>query len=82
MIDFYKLIKEIFKDSSINILFYYYKILDWGVMTSDEYEEAAVWKDTHSLYNDFQKEVKEFIKIHDDSVSHSLWDYEGNNDIL
>jgi wyosine [tRNA(Phe)-imidazoG37] synthetase (radical SAM superfamily) len=82
MIYFYKLIKEIFKDSSINILFYYYKILDWGVMDSVQYEEAAVWKDTHPLYNDFQKEVKEFIKIHDDSVSHSLWDYEGNNDIL
>jgi len=82
MIDFYKLIKEIFKDSSINILFYYYKILDWGVMDASDYEEAAIWKDTHSEYKDFQKEVSEFIKIHDESVSHSLWEYAKQDSLL
>ena len=82
MIDFYLLIKDIFKDSEINILFYYYKILDWGVMDSESYEEAAVWKNTHPLYKDFQSEVTKFVKIHDDSVSHSLWEYERKNNIL
>lgn len=79
---FYKLIKEIFKDSSIKILFYYYKILDWGVMDSADYEEAAIWKSTHPQYKEFQKEVSEFIKIKDDSVSHSLWEYAEQNSLL
>ena len=82
MAEFYKLIKEIFKDSSIKILFYYYKILDWGVMSADEYEEAAIWKETHPQYKEFQNEVSEFIKIHDESVSHSLWEYAKQNSLL
>lgn len=82
MIDFYLLIKDIFKDSNIKILFYYYKVLDWGVMDTVEYEEAAVWKDTHTEYKLFQKEVSKFIKVHDDSVSHSLWEYEEKNSLL
>jgi len=28
------------------------------------------------LYEDFQLEVGKFVKIHDESVSHSLWEYE------
>jgi sulfatase maturation enzyme AslB (radical SAM superfamily) len=82
MSNFYKLIKEIFKDSSINILFYYYKILDWGVMDSSDYEKAAIWKDTHPQYTQFQKEVSDLIKIQDESVSHSLWEYAEQNSLL
>jgi wyosine [tRNA(Phe)-imidazoG37] synthetase (radical SAM superfamily) len=75
MIDFYKLIKKIFIDSNIKILFYYYKILDWGVMDMNDYEDAAIWKSTHPQYKEFQDEVSEFIKIKDNSISHSLWEY-------
>ena len=82
MLDFYLLIKDIFKNSDINILFYYYKILDWGVMSNEEYEEAAVWKESHKEYKLFTKEVTEFIKEHDESVSHSLWEYEEKNSLL
>ncbi len=33
----------------------YYKVLNWGNLTDEQYEEKAVWKETHRNYSEFKK---------------------------
>ena len=58
IVSFYKLMNSIFKHKK-NLNFQYYKILNWGVLTEEEFSEKAVWKDTHPNYSKLVEQIKE-----------------------
>lgn len=67
IVDFYNLINSIF-NSNTEIRFQYYKILNWGVMKPEEFEQAAVWKETHPEYNEYRRFVDKLQQLNDSRV--------------
>ncbi len=40
----------------------YYKVLNWGNLTNKEFEQKAVWKETHPNYSEFKKIWKQMLE--------------------
>lgn len=64
---FYNLMVDIF-GNRVNV--FYGKINNWGTFTDEEYLEHKIWDSSHPLYDDFVKEVNNFILK--DKVWHNL----------
>ena len=70
IIEFYKMINSIFRKSKIR--FQFYKILNWGSLTEDEFNEAAVWKPEHPEYKDFIEQVRKLKNLQDNRIIFNL----------
>jgi len=71
IVPFYKLMKDIFKNQK-NITIQYYKILNWGVLSEEEFTKKAVWDESHINYKELVKEIKLLDSYNDERVVHSL----------
>jgi len=71
IVPFYKLMKDIFKNQR-NITIQYYKILNWGVLSEEEFTKKAIWKESHPNYNKLVKEIKLLDSYNDNRIVHSL----------
>ena len=40
----------------------YYKVLNWGNLTDEQYKEKAVWKKEHHNYSEFEIIWKQMLK--------------------
>lgn len=67
IVDFYNLIRSIFK-SKPNIKFHYYRILNWGVLSDEEFNSSAVWQSTHPEYDDYCLYIDKLKNINDPNV--------------
>lgn len=71
MTDFYKLITDIFKNKR-KLALQYYRILDWGVLKPEEFEDAAVWNSNHKDYDNYLIYANELINIKDSRIIHNV----------
>ena len=53
--------QNIFQQTSV----YFSKIADWGHLGPSKFEEKAVWKESHTNYNSFVKEIQNLYKFKD-----------------
>lgn len=70
MKDFYELMISIF-GKKVNV--YFGKILNWGNLSNDTYNDKKVWEPSHPQYDDFVEEVNSFILK--DKVWHNLQEF-------
>ena len=68
---FYKFMNSIFENKK-NITIQYYKILNCGSLSNEEFSKKAVWKDTHPNYNKLIEQIKILDSFNDNRVIHSL----------
>ena len=40
----------------------YYKVLNWGNLTNKEFEQKAIWKETHPNHSEFKKIWKQMLE--------------------
>ena len=71
IVPFYRLMKDIFKNQK-NITVQYYKILNWGVLSEEEFTEKAIWNKSHPNYEELVKEIKLLDSYNDNRIVHSL----------
>lgn len=71
IVPFYKLMNNIFKNQR-DISIQYYKILNWGVLSEEEFIKKAVWDKAHPNYKELVKEIKVLDSYNDKRVIHSL----------
>ena len=50
------------KLSNKKVKIQYYKVLNWGNLTDEQYEEKAVWKKEHHNYSEFETIWKQMLK--------------------
>ena len=68
-------LKEKFKNKKVKIQ--YYKVLNWGNQSDDEYDERAVWKESHPNYFEFKKIWDEMLST--TNSLHTLQGKEGHS---
>jgi len=71
IVPFYKLMDSIFHKER-NLSFQYYKILDWGILSKDEFKEKAVWDTNHRNYSKLVEQIKLLDSFNDNRIIHSL----------
>ena len=59
-------------DKERNLSFQYYKILDWGILSKDEFKEKAVWNTNHPNYGKLVEQIKLLDSFNDNRIIHSL----------
>ena len=50
------------KLSNKKVKIQYYKVLNWGNLTDEQYKEKAVWKKEHPNYSEFELIWKQMLK--------------------
>lgn len=55
---FYKIITDIFKESTFELVINYRQLVDWGTYSSDTLKELQIFNEGHELFDDFLEEVK------------------------
>jgi len=71
IVSFYRLMKDIFKNQK-NIIIQYYKILNWGVLSEEEFKDKAIWDKNHPHFNELVDQIKILDSFNDNKVIHSL----------
>jgi len=71
IVPFYKLMDSIFKNKR-NLTFQYYKILNWGVLSDEDFKSKAVWHENHPNYKALVEQIKLLDSYNDDRIIHSL----------
>jgi wyosine [tRNA(Phe)-imidazoG37] synthetase (radical SAM superfamily) len=71
IVSFYKLMDSIFQKER-DLTFQYYKILNWGVLSNDEFQDKAIWNTNHRNHNKLVEQIQLLDSFNDKRIVHSL----------
>jgi hypothetical protein len=67
---FVQMIDRIFKDSSIEKIIQFQKVVQWPSISDERYKQMKIWEPTNPEYNDFVIELSKIKKY--DHILHNL----------